>query len=257
MADISPQAVSAARAALGVNEKSIPRSAAIIMDGNGRWARARNLPRVAGHQAGAGVVRRIVTEAARLGLEALTLYSFSIENWRRPAEEVNALMHLYAEYLVNERPTVMAHNIRLRHLGRRSGLPDSVLKELDESVRVSSGNTGMYLCLALNYGSRAEMVDAVRGIGQRVADGKLAPEQIDENLISQSLDTAGVPDPDLLIRTSGEYRLSNYLLWQMSYAEFYVTDIFWPDFDEAAFQQAIRVYANRHRRFGGLDQTNT
>jgi undecaprenyl diphosphate synthase len=253
MADISPAAVAAARSALGVPDDRIPRSVAIIMDGNGRWAQSHGLPRVAGHEQGAKVVRRIVTEAARLGLEALTLYSFSIENWRRPADEVSALMHLYADYLVHERPTVMAHNVRLRHLGRRAGLPDTVLRELDESVRVSAVNTGMYLCLALNYSSRAEMIDAVAHIARDVAAGRLDPEKIDESTVSDALDTAGVPDPDLLIRTSGEHRLSNFLLWQLSYAEFYVTDAYWPDFDEEAFRQAIRAYANRHRRFGGLE----
>jgi len=257
MADISPAAVAAARKALGVPDERICRSVAIIMDGNGRWARARNLPRPAGHEAGARVVRRIVTEAARLGLEALTLYSFSIENWSRPDEEVNALMHLYADYLVSERPTVMAHNIRLRHLGRRQGLPTSVLKELDESLRVSADNTGMFLCLALNYGSRAEITDAVRAITRRAADGELAPDAVDQTLIAAALDTAGVPDPDLVIRTAGEMRLSNFLLWQVSYAEFYSTPTFWPDFDEAEFHNAIRAYARRHRRFGGLDETNT
>ena len=153
MADISPQAIAAARRELGVLDERIPRSVAIIMDGNGRWAMARGLSRIAGHEAGAKTVRRIVTEAARLGLEALTMFSFSIENWRRPADEVNALMHLYAEYLVSELPTVMAHNVRMRHLGRRDGLPQSVLKELDNSLRASSANTGMVLSLALNYGA--------------------------------------------------------------------------------------------------------
>jgi len=257
MADVSPQAIAAARAQLGIPEEQLPRSVAIIMDGNGRWARARGLPRRVGHEAGAKVVRKIVTEAARVGLEALTLYSFSIENWARPAEEVGALMHLYADYLVHERPTVMEHNIRLRHLGRRKGLPPAVLKELDESIRVSAGNTGMYLCLALNYGSRAEITDAVARVARRVADGQVPPDCVDEALIADSLDTAGVPDPDLVIRTAGEMRLSNFLLWQVSYAEFYVTDVHWPDFDEEQFHEALRAYAARHRRFGGVDTSNT
>jgi undecaprenyl diphosphate synthase len=255
MADISPQAVAAARRELGVPDERIPRSVAIIMDGNGRWAAARGLSRAEGHEAGARIVRRIVTEAARLGLDALTLFSFSIENWRRPAEEVGELMHLYAEYLVSERPTVMGHNVRLRHLGRRDGLPAGVLKELDESVRVSAANTGMVLCLALNYGARAEITDAVRRLASQAAAGNLAPAAIDEAAISTALDTAGLPDPDLVIRTSGELRLSNFLLWQVSYAEFYVTDVFWPDFTEDEFRKALINYAHRHRRFGGLDQT--
>lgn len=253
MADISPKAVAAAREALQVSDDRFPRSVAVIMDGNGRWAQGRGLPRSAGHRAGAKVVGKIVTEAARLGLEALTLYSFSIENWRRPREEVNELMGLYAEYLVNERPTVMSHNARLRHLGRREGLPDIVLRELDESLRVSRNNTGMHLCLALNYGSRTEIIDAVRRIASRAASGEITPDQIDQQVFSDSLDTAGVPDPDLLIRTAGEMRLSNFLLWQVSYAELYVSDVFFPDFDEAEFRKAILSYADRHRRFGGLD----
>ena len=256
MADTSPQAVAAARRALGIPDEQFPRSVAIIMDGNGRWARRRGLPRKAGHEAGAGNVRRIVTEAAQLGLEALTLYSFSVENWRRPANEVNILMHLYANYLRDERPTVMENNIRVRHLGRREGLPENVLRQLDETVGASSTNTGMYLCLALNYGSRAEITDAVRRIAEEAAAGRVQPPEIDEALISRSLDTAGVPDPDLLIRTSGEMRLSNYLLWQISYAELYVTEVYWPDFTAAELHKAIAKYAGRHRRFGGLDGSN-
>ena len=256
MPDLSPEAVSAARAELDVPDDHIPRSVAIIMDGNGRWARSRDLPRSAGHEEGARNVCRIVTEAARLGLDALSLYSFSIENWNRPPDEVNMLMHLYAEYLVRERETVMANNIRLKHLGRRDGLPEAVLRELDESVRVSADNTGMFLCLALNYGSRAEMTDAVRSIARRVARGVLKPDDIDDAVISNSLNSAGVPDPDLLIRTSGELRVSNFLLWQISYAELYVTDVYWPDFDEAEFHKALKAYAARHRRFGGVDESN-
>jgi len=248
--------IAAHRSALGVPEQRFPRSVAMIMDGNGRWARQRNLPRPFGHQAGARAVRRTVTEAARLGLDVLTLYSFSIENWSRPAEEVETLMRLYAEYLVHERPTVMDNNVRLRHLGRREGLPDMVLRELDETVRLSAGNTGMTLCLAVNYGSRAEITDAVRVLGRRVEKGRLSPDEIDEAMISDVLDTGGLPDPDLLIRTAGEMRISNYLLWQISYAELYVTDVYWPDFDEPQLHKAIEAYANRHRRFGGVDDSN-
>jgi len=253
MAETSPEAVAAARAELGIADGRFPRHVAIIMDGNGRWARARGLPRKIGHSQGAKVVRRIVTEAVRVGLEALTLYSFSTENWRRPADEVNALMGLYAQYLVEERPTVMANNVRLRHLGRREGLPQDVLRELDTSARVSSVNTGMWLNLALNYSGRSELVDAVRDIAARTAAGEIAPDQVDEKLISDTLATAGMPDPDLLIRTAAEMRISNFLLWQISYAEFYVTDVYWPDFDEGELQKALKAYANRHRRFGGLN----
>jgi len=257
MADISPEAIALARNELAVPDDHIPRSVGIIMDGNGRWAREQGLSRSAGHEAGAKVVRKIVTEAARLGLDALTLYSFSIENWARPAEEVATLMHLYAEYLVHERPTVMDHNIRVRHLGRRQGLPDIVLKELDETVSASSVNTGMHLCLALNYGSRAEITDAVRTIAERVKAGQARPQDVDAETISDCLDTAGVPDPDLVIRTSGEMRVSNFLLWQISYAEFYVSDVYWPDFNEAELHKAFKDYAGRRRRFGGLDKTGT
>jgi undecaprenyl diphosphate synthase len=256
MADVSPTAVAEARRALGVPLERIPRSIAIIMDGNGRWAVRRGLPRSAGHEQGAKVVPRIVTEAARLGMEALTLYSFSLENWRRPPQEVAVLMHLYAEYLVQIRPGMMEHNIRLRHLGRREGLPQRVLRELDKSRRLSAANTGMELCLALNYGSRAEITDAMVRIARRVGAGELTPEDIDESLISDSLATAGVSDPDLVIRTAGEMRLSNFLLWQISYAEYYCCRKYWPDFDEEEFRKAIRTYARRHRRFGGVDTSN-
>ena len=256
MADVTEQAIRANREALGIPDERLPRSVAIIMDGNGRWARAQGLPRSAGHEAGGRTVREIITGAARLGLDVLALYSFSIENWRRPKDEINVLMHLYAEYLVQERPTLMEHNIRLRHLGRRDGLPDSVLRELDASLEATRDNTGMSLCLALNYASRAEIVDAVTRIARRVALGEMDPADIDEAVIADALDTAGLPDPDLLIRTAGERRLSNFLLWQMSYAEWYVTDIHWPDFDEAEFHKALRDYAGRHRRFGGVDDSN-
>jgi len=253
MAAPSKETIAKARSELDVPDDRIPRSVAIIMDGNGRWALQRDLPRPLGHRQGAKVVRKIVTEASQLGLEALTLYSFSTENWRRPADEVAALMGLYAEYLRRERATVMANNIRLRHFGRREDLPQEVLKELDETVRQSAGNTGMYLCLALNYGSRGEIARAVAQIAAKVADRGLSVEQISEALIAEHLDSAGVPDPDLVIRTAGEMRLSNFLLWQISYAEFYVTDVLWPDFDESELHKAIRAYASRRRRFGGLN----
>ena len=251
MIDLSPKAIAAARAELGL--EVLPRHVAIIMDGNGRWARQRGLPRPAGHREGATVVRCIVTEAARLGIEALTLYSFSIENWSRPPEEISALMHLYAEYLRLERPTIASHNIRLRHLGRRQGLPDSVLEQIDASLAESSANTGMWLALALNYGGRAELAGAVQKLAARVAAGELKPEQVDERAISGALDTAGIPDPDLLIRTAGEMRISNFLLWQISYAEFFVTDTLWPDFRPGDLHAAMRAFAGRRRRFGGLD----
>lgn len=257
MADLSPEVVAANRAAAGLAGKTMPRSVAIIMDGNGRWARKRGLARTAGHLQGAETVSDIIAAAACLGLDALTLYSFSVENWSRPKDEVNTLMHIYAEHLVRERPMVVSHNLRVRHLGQRDGLPDSVLRELDESVRVSAGNTGMFLALALNYGSRAEISDGVVRIARRVAAGDVDPIEIDQQMISDSLDSAGIPDPDLLIRTSGEMRLSNFLLWQLSYAEFYVTDVYWPDFAVEEFHKALQSFGIRHRRFGGVDDSNT
>jgi len=256
MKGLPPQTITAARAELGIPEDHIPNSIAIIMDGNGRWARQRGLPRVAGHAKGALAVRKIVKESARLGLGALALFGFSVQNWRRPADEIEALMDLYAKYLASEREMVMACNIRMRHIGRREGLPQSVLDEIDRTEEVSKNNTGMHLCLALNYGSRAEITRAVREIASKAATGDLDIDQIDDETISAALDTAGVPDPDLLVRTSGELRVSNFLLWQISYAELYSTKTLWPEFDEAEFHNAIRAYASRHRRFGQVDDSN-
>ncbi|MBK8270133.1 MAG: di-trans,poly-cis-decaprenylcistransferase [Planctomycetes bacterium] len=208
----------------------MPRHVAIIMDGNGRWAKRRGMQRVKGHEAGAENVREIVTRCARLGVEALTLYSFSTENWNRPLDEIAHLMRLYVHYLIRERTEIMDNDIRLIQVGRRDGLPQEVLRELDETAAVSRNNQGMKLCLALNYSSRVEIVDAVRHIAERVKTGEIQPGDINEQLISDSLYTADVPDPDLLVRTAGEMRVSNFLLWQISYAEIYVTDTLWPDF---------------------------
>jgi undecaprenyl diphosphate synthase len=237
---------------LGIQRAQMPRHVAIIMDGNGRWAQARGLERANGHEAGAENVREIVTHATKLGIDCLTLYSFSTENWNRPVHEVSRLMELYVEYLIKERQEIMDNDIRFRQIGRRNGLPDDVLRELDETVAVSKNNRGMTLCLALNYSSRVELTDAVREIAARVASGELAADRIDEATISGALYTAGEPDPDLLIRTAGEMRVSNFLLWQISYAELYVTDVLWPDFHKANLNEAIKAYAQRHRRFGGL-----
>ena len=256
MKTLTSEMVAAARGELGIPEDHIPNSVAIIMDGNGRWARQRGLPRVAGHAKGALAVRKIVKESARLGLGALALFGFSVQNWRRPADEIEALMGLYAKYLASEREMVMACNIRMRHIGRREGLPQSVLDEIDCTAEISKSNTGMHMCLALNYGSRAEIIQAVRTIAGKAAAGNLDVDQIDDETISAALDTAGVPDPDLLVRTSGELRLSNFLLWQISYAELYSTEILWPDFDETEFHNALRAYASRHRRFGLVDDSN-
>ena len=245
-----------------IPDERFPRYIAVIMDGNGRWAIARGLERVRGHQEGAKTVRTIVTECARLrkergGPDFLTLYSFSLENWKRPASEVSFLMEMYIEYLRNERQTMMENNIRFAQIGRLEHLPEPVLAEMDETLKLTRGNTGLTLVLALNYSSRAEIVDAVRGIAEKVKSGELRPGQIDEETISEHLYTAGMPDPDLLIRTAGEMRVSNYLLWQISYAELYVSPVLWPDFSEKDLHDAIRAFASRNRRFGALDQSNT
>jgi undecaprenyl diphosphate synthase len=225
------------------------------MDGNGRWAKARGLPRAAGHREGVVSVRRVVTEAARLGLDAITLYSFSSENWKRPADEVAALMLLCCEFLRVERPTMLRENIRFRRIGRREGLPEEVLAELDATERATAHHSGLTLCLALNYGSRTEIADAARALAREVASGARSPESIDEAAVSSHLYTAGIPDPDLLVRTAGEMRISNYLLWQISYAELHVTEVLWPDFTEADLAAAILAFAGRDRRFGGLQAT--
>jgi undecaprenyl diphosphate synthase len=229
-----------------------PRHIAIIMDGNGRWAERQNLPRVAGHQKGVDSVRRTTEECARLKIEQLTLYCLSSENWKRPPTEINFLMHLLERYMIEERSTIMGNNVRVRMLGRRSDIPEQVLRELDKTVEMSGVNTGLRLNLAINYGGRAEIVDAVRAIGEQIQSHTLQPTAVNEQSIADNLYTAGAPDPDLLVRTAGEMRISNFLLWQISYAEIWVTDKCWPEFDEAVLHEAIRAYAARQRRFGGL-----
>jgi len=231
-----------------------PRHIAIIMDGNGRWAERQNLPRVAGHQRGVDSVRRTTEECARLKIEQLTLYCLSSENWKRPQTEINFLMHLLEQYMIEERSTIMNNNVRVRMLGRRDDIPDQVLRELDKTVEMSSRNSGLWLNLAINYGARAELVDAMRAIARLIQAGDLSPQQIDESTIAANLYTSAAPDPDLLIRTAGEMRISNFLLWQISYAEIWVTEKCWPEFDEPTLHEAIRAYAARHRRFGGLEE---
>lgn len=231
----------------------IPRHIAVIMDGNGRWAEERGFPRAFGHQAGASGVREVITASVKLGIEVLTLYSFSSENWRRPGDEIQALMRLCVAYCEGEREELLRHNIRVRVIGRRTGMPEDVLAALDTLCDATRGCTGLTLCLAINYGARDEITDAVRGIAAKVAQGQLDPDAIDEAIIGDHLNTAGLPDPDLLIRTGGEMRLSNYLLWQLSYAEIYVTEQHWPDFSESSLHEAVRTFACRKRRFGGLD----
>ena len=222
------------------------------MDGNGRWARRQNLPRIEGHRRGVASVRRTVEECARLGIEQLTLYCLSSENWKRPQGELDFLMHLLEQYMIEERATIMQNNIRVSTIGRKTGIPEAVQRETNKTIELSSRNTGTRLCLAINYGGRAEVLDAVRLIAEQVRDDRIAIEDIDEDTVNQRLYTAGMPDPDLLIRTAGEMRISNFLLWQISYAEIWVTQRCWPEFREPHLHEAIRDYAGRERRFGGL-----
>jgi undecaprenyl diphosphate synthase len=237
---------------LGLKTDQIPHHIAIIMDGNGRWAQKKGLPRVEGHRQGAKTVEKIALDCVDFGIESLTIYSFSIENWKRPETEINALMHLYSEYLVGIRPTLMKNNVKLVHLGRLEGLPPMVQNELLTTMEQTSTNNGMKLALALNYGGRAEIVDATKKISKEYKKGKLQLEDINEQCISRNLYTAGLADPDLLIRTANEMRISNFLLWQISYSEFYVTKTLWPDFTKTSLQNAILAYAKRTRRFGNI-----
>ena len=237
---------------LGIDPNQIPKHIAVIMDGNGRWATERGLPRFQGHEQGGKVVESMALHCVARGIEYLTLYSFSMQNWKRPKEEVDFLMYLYALYLENIRPLLMDNNVVLKHVGRRHPLPETVLEALDETIRLTSTNTGMTLGLALNYASRTEIVDAAQALAQDVKDGKIKPEDITEEMFSDHLYTAGWRDPDMVVRTSGEMRISNYLLWQISYAEFYVTDIYWPDLTPKHMDDAILAYAGRQRRFGDV-----
>lgn len=230
-----------------------PRHIAVIMDGNGRWAERQNLPRIEGHRRGVASVRRTVEECARLDIEQLTLYCLSSENWKRPQPELDFLMHLLEQYMIEERSTIMDENIRVAIIGRREGIPETVCREMDKTIDMSAANTGTRLCLAINYGGRAEMLDAVRQIAEDARTGKLDPAALTEQAISDNLYTRGMPDPDLLIRTAGEMRISNFLLWQISYAELWVTELCWPEFQTADLHQAIRDFAGRKRRYGGLN----
>ena len=229
-----------------------PRHIAVIMDGNGRWAQRQGLPRIEGHRRGVASVRRTTEECARLDIEQLTLFCLSSENWKRPQRELEFLMHLLEQYMIEERSTIMEQNIRVSVIGRRSEIPPAVQREMQKTIDLSATNTGLRLCLAINYGSRLELVDAVREIALQVERGELKPEDIDEQTVGRHLYTAGMTDPDLVIRTAGEMRISNFLLWQISYSEIWVTDHCWPEFRECDLHQAIRDYANRDRRFGGL-----
>lgn len=236
-----------------INKLELPRHIAIIMDGNGRWAQARCLPRIEGHRRGVKTVRLIVEQCTQLGIEQLTLYCFSSENWKRPPAERNLLMHLLEQYVIEERSEILRQNIHFTTIGRKDGLPANVLQELEKTIECSKDNQGMRLCLALNYGSRAEMTDAVKSIAASVAQGHLHASEISEQTISDHLYTAGMPDPDLVIRTAGEMRVSNFLLWQISYAELWVSKKCWPDFRQDDLHQALQDFANRDRRYGGLN----
>lgn len=231
---------------------NIPKHIAIIMDGNGRWAQERKLSRIEGHRAGAESVREAVRACGELGVEYLTLYAFSSENWSRPKAEVNALMQLLKFFLRKEVDELNQNNVRLLAIGALEELPESVQKELNRALEKTAQNTGLKLVLALNYGSRREIVDSMRKIAAEIAQNRLAPKAIDEKLISSYLYTSQIPDPDLLIRTSGEKRVSNFLLWQISYAEIVVLDLFWPEFRREHLEQAILEFQNRKRRFGGV-----
>ena len=239
----------------GLDPARLPRHVAIIMDGNGRWARSRGLPRIEGHRRGVRSVRTVVEECARMKLNQLTLYCFSSENWKRPQTELDLLMSLLRTYVVKERDEIMRQEIRFRTIGRSEGLPSAILKEVQETIDISADNPGMTLCLALNYGGRVELVDAMRSMAKEVADGSLRVDDITEETISRHLYTSDMVDPDLVIRTSGEMRVSNFLLWQISYAELWVTDKHWPAFRAPDLQEAFRDYASRDRRFGGLTES--
>jgi undecaprenyl diphosphate synthase len=277
---------------LGITTRQIPQHIAIIMDGNGRWAKQRSLPRVEGHRQGAKTAVKIAQYCSDFGIKSLTLYSFSMENWKRPKAEVDALMDLYTQYLAELRPNLMKNNVKLIHLGRLDGLPDTVKTELTNTIEKTSSNTGMILGLALNYGSRTEIIDATRQIALKYKKGQLRLEDIDELCISRHLYTTQIRrqktedrrqkfshqssvisrygfglrrdechqssdwGPDLLIRTANEMRISNFLLWQISYSEFYVTKTLWPNFNKANLEKAIRAFAKRDRRFGSIQNQN-
>lgn len=233
------------------NSKPIPQHVAIIMDGNGRWARSRGLPKIAGHRAGVASIEKVMRAAGEVGVKFLTFYTFSTENWKRPKEEVDALFGLIEEYVDKEIKKLTDNNIRVKVIGRSDVLPKGAREKLAKLTVSTKDNTGLTATFAINYGSRREITDACRDVAQEVLSGAISPEEITEESFTKHLYTAGIPDPDLLIRTSGEYRLSNFLLWQLSYAEVYVTATLWPDFGEAEFKKAIDDYLERERRYGG------
>ncbi|MCS6839363.1 MAG: isoprenyl transferase [Roseiflexus sp.] len=228
----------------------IPRHIAIIMDGNGRWARQRHLPRLAGHRAGTENIRRIVTECAEQGVQYLTLYAFSTENWSRPSAEVDGLMRILSDFIDRETINLHREGARLRHLGRLDNISADLRQKILDAIELTRHNTRITLAVAFNYGGRADIVDAVRKL---IARG-VRPEDVTEEMISDHLSTSGMPDPDLIIRTSGEWRLSNFLIWQAAYSEYWTTPVYWPDFSPEHLRQAIHDYGQRERRFGGLSE---
>ena len=233
-------------------DKPVPKHIAIIMDGNGRWAQSRGLPRAAGHRKGVEAVRRTVRAAIELGVPYLTLFSFSSENWARPASEIDDLMGLVRGYVRRDLTDLHEHGVRLRMIGEREGIEPDLLAMIDEGVTLTQNNTALNLIIAFNYGSRAEIAKAARTLAQQAVEGRIAPADITPERISEALDTQGLPDPDLLIRTSGELRLSNFLLWQSAYTEFVFLEAYWPDFGRELLEQAIAEFRNRNRRFGGV-----
>ncbi len=252
---LKPSGVEEERLFAELDANKLPQHVAVIMDGNGRWAQRRHLPRIAGHRAGVQSARTVIESCARLNIPALTLYAFSMENWRRPKAEIDFLMRLLREYLRKELPVIHRNNIRLLVIGRPDQLPEAVRTDVERAMDQTAKNSGMQLAVALNYGGRAELVDAFNRILDRVRNNGLANARVDEDMISQHLYTAGLPDPDLLIRTSGEMRVSNFLLWQIAYAEIYVTETLWPDFTRAQLLEALLDFQKRERRYGGLAET--
>lgn len=232
----------------------VPKHIAIIMDGNGRWAKKRGLPRLSGHKAGLKHIQEILKTAQEVGVEYITLYAFSVENWQRPKDEVKGLMRLLKDNISNELERVHKNGIRVNILGRWHDLETDIIDELEKAVRLTSGNTQGTVNLALNYGGRTEIIDAVKKISHEVIKGEIGPDEIDEKMIGEHLYSAGIPDPDLLIRTSGELRISNFLLWQIAYTEIWVTPVLWPDFGRNDFLSAIADFQKRRRRYGGLDE---
>jgi len=237
---------------LEISKDIVPHHVAIIMDGNGRWAKQRGLPRDAGHYSGMKAIKRITMAADQIGVKILTLYAFSTENWVRPHDEVDYIMKLPQQFLVLEFDEIIERNVQVRIIGWREGLPDYTLQALDEAVEKTKHNTGLILNIALNYGSRHELLSAMKSMLKDVQKGALQPEQLNETTFSTYLQTSGLPDPDLLIRTSGELRLSNFMLWQLAYTEFWFTPLYWPEFSQQHFFEAIEQYQNRKRRYGGL-----